>query len=167
MIDDPCRIHACTHPLSYHDDQYIFKCRFLTLHNVDLVLTGGIDIAAMKEDMGEQDKADKWDEKQKRREAKRVQSKIVVFVVMNLWDANKKDYAARINSRCLCLFLFYCFFFKAHSKSTFLCQIWSKICPQKRLKNIMSFCLFLFLPDLVNKMSSNREQKRSCRRENR
>ena len=47
------------------------------------MFTGGIDIAAMKEDMGEQDKADKFDEKQKRRDAKRVQSKIVVFVVTN------------------------------------------------------------------------------------
>ena len=54
-------------------------CRFIFHYHVDLIFTGGIDIAAMKEDMGEQDKADKFDEKQKRRDAKRVQSKIVVF----------------------------------------------------------------------------------------
>ena len=43
-----------------------------------------------------------------------------------------------------------------------------KMCPQKRTKKIMIFVFFdlfcsflLFLPDFVNKMSSNREQKRT------
>ena len=81
---------------------------------------------------------------------------------------NKKDHAAGKNLRCPLSFLF---FFKTRSKSTFLCRIWSKMCPQKRTKKIMIFvflifyvlfCSFLlFLPDLVNKMSSNREQKRT------
>ena len=78
---------------------------------------------------------------------------------------NKKDRAAGKNLRCPLSFLF---FFKTRSKSTFLCRIWSKMCPQKRTKKIMIFVFFdllcsflLFLPDLVNKMSSNREQKRT------
>ena len=66
----------------------------------------------------------------------------------------------------LCLFCSFLLFFKTRSKSTFLCQIWSKMCPQKKNKKYLDFCLFylfcsflFFLPDLVYKMSSNREQK--------
>ena len=50
----------------------------------------------------------------------------------------------------LCLFCSFLFFFKTRSKSTFLCRIWSKMCPQKRTKKIMIFvffdllCSFLF-----------------------
>ena len=49
-----------------------------------------------------------------------------------------------------CLFCSFLFFFKTLSKSTFLCRIWSKMCPQKRTKKIMIFvffdllCSFLF-----------------------
>ena len=80
----------------------------------------------------------------------------------------------------LCLFCSFLFFFKTRSKSTFLCRIWSKMCPQKRTKKIMILvffdflCSFLFFccfcriwstkcPQTENK----KEQKRSCRRENR
>ena len=48
----------------------LFKVYILRLHT--LRCSGGIDIAAMKEDMGFQDKMDKLDEKQKRQQAKRV-----------------------------------------------------------------------------------------------
>ena len=50
----------------------------------------------------------------------------------------------------LCLFCSFLFFFKTRSKSTVLCRIWSKMCPQKRTKKIMIFvffdllCSFLF-----------------------
>ena len=84
---------------------------------------------------------------------------------------NKKDHAAGKNPRCPLSYCSFLFFFKTRSKSTFLCRIWSKMCPQKRTKKIMIFVFFdfyvlfcsflLFLPDLVNKMSSNREQKRT------
>ena len=52
---------------------------------------------------------------------------------------NKKDHAAGKNLRCPLSFLF---FFKTRSKSTFLCRIWSKMCPQKRTKKIMIFVFF-------------------------
>ena len=71
----------------------------------------------------------------------------------------------------LCLFCYFLFFFKTRSKSTFLCRIWSIMCPQKRTKKIMIFvffyflCLFLFFlvvfAGFGNKMSSYREQKRT------
>ena len=71
----------------------------------------------------------------------------------------------------LCLFCSFLFFLKTRSKSTFLCRIWLKMCPQKRTKKIMIFVFFdlfvlicsflIFLPDFLNKMSSNGEQKRT------
>ena len=72
----------------------------------------------------------------------------------------------------LCLFCSFLFFFKTCSKSTFLCRIWSKMCPQKRTKKIMMFVFLIFSVLFcsffrINKMSSNREQKTSRRRENR
>ena len=73
--------------------------------------------------------------------------------------------------------LFFLFFFKTRSNSTFFAEFGQKVVLKKRTSKIMIFvfsdlfCSFLlFLPDLVNKMSSNGEQieqKRSCRRENR
>ena len=42
----------------------------------------------------------------------------------------------------LCLFCSFLFFFKTRSKSTFLCPIWSKMCPQKRTKKIMILVFF-------------------------
>ena len=42
----------------------------------------------------------------------------------------------------LYLFCSFLFFFKTRSKSTFLCRIWSKMCPQKRTKKIMIFAFF-------------------------
>ena len=48
----------------------------------------------------------------------------------------------------LCLFVlflfFFCFFFKIRRKPTFLCRIWSKMCPQRKEQKIMSF-VFLYL----------------------
>ena len=76
---------------------------------------------------------------------------------------NKKDHAAGKTPRCPWSFLF---FFQTPSKSTFLCRIWSKMCPLKRTKKIMIFVfidlsvfcyILLFFLDLVKNMSSNRE----------
>ena len=82
---------------------------------------------------------------------------------------NKKYHAAGQNPRCPLFFFYFLFFFKTRSKSTFLCQFRSNMSSYKNQKKIMIsvffdqiFCSFLFfLPDFVNKMSSNREQKRT------
>ena len=94
---------------------------------------------------------------------------------------NKKDHAAGKNPRCPLSFLFFFVLFQNTFKIDFFCRIWSKMCPQKRTKKIMIFvffdllCSFLFFfccffriwltkcPQTENK----KEQKRSCRRENR
>ena len=44
----------------------------------------------------------------------------------------------------LCLSCSFLFFSKTPSKSTFLCRIWSKMCPQKRTKKIMIFVFLIF-----------------------
>ena len=49
----------------------------------------------------------------------------------------------------LCLFCSFLFFFKTRSKSTFLCRIRSKMCPQKRTKKIMIFVFFDLLCSLL------------------
>ena len=87
---------------------------------------------------------------------------------------NKKDHAAGKNLRCPLSFLF---FFKTRSKSTFLCRIWSKMCPQKRTKKIMIFVFLIFYVlfccfcriwlTKCSQTENKKEQKRSCRRENR
>ena len=63
--------------------------------------------------------------------------------IMGGGSNNKKDHAAGKNPRCPLSFLF---FLKTRSKSTFLCRIWSKTCPQKRTKKIMIFVFFDFFP---------------------
>ena len=74
-------------------------------------------------------------------------------------------------------FVLFLFFFKTRSKSTFLCLIWSKMCPQKRTKKIMIFvflifyvlfcCFFRIWLKKCPQTENKKEQKRSCRRENR
>ena len=78
---------------------------------------------------------------------------------------NKKDHATGKNPRCPLSFLFLFVLLQ----NTFNIDVF----VPKLVKIVIFYLLFcsflLFLPDLVNKMSSNREQKRtkkSCRREN-
>ena len=92
------------------------------------------------------------------------------FFKVLIWGGgsnNRKDHAAGKNPRCRLSFLF---FFKTRSKSTCLCQIRSKMCPQKRTKMIMMFVFFVlfccFCRIWLTKCPQT-ENKKSCRRENR
>ena len=92
--------------------------------------------------------------------------------VFCLWGGggsnNKKDHAAGKNPGCPLSFLFFFVLFQNTFKIDVFVPNLIKMCPQKRTKKIMIFVFFdlfcsflLFLPDFVNKMSSNREQKRT------
>ena len=87
---------------------------------------------------------------------------------------NKKDHAAGKNPRCpLSFLLFFVLFQNTFKIDVFVPNLVKNVSSKKNKKD-HDFCLFdlfcsflLFMPDFVKKMSSNREQKRSCRRENR
>ena len=96
-----------------------------------------------------------------------------MFIFYNLLQSrggsnNKKDHPAGKNPGCPLSFLFFFVLFQNTFKIDVFVPNLVKMCPQKRTKKIMIFVFFdlfcsflLFLPDFFNKMSSNREQKRT------
>ena len=85
---------------------------------------------------------------------------------------NKKDHAACKNPRCPLSFLFFFVLFQNTFKiDVFVPNLVKNVSSKKNKKDhdfriflifYVLFCSFLlFFPDLVNKMSSNREQKRT------
>ena len=78
---------------------------------------------------------------------------------------NKKDHAAGKTPRCPLSFLFFFVFLQNTFKiDVFVLNLVKNVSSKKNKKD-HDFCLFwsflFFLPDFVDKMSSNREQKRT------